>query len=125
MGRVFGRYSNKSDIVERAKRLTVGCVDLVMRLSPILRFSIGNQLVKASGSVGANLVEAKFNRSKKDFVNCATISLKEVNETIYWLDILLRLKVVDNILLERLISESEEIAKIVAVMRYKVLRTID
>ena len=46
------------------------------------------QLVKASGSVGANYVEANESLSKKDFVLHIKISRKEAKESRYWLRLL-------------------------------------
>jgi four helix bundle protein len=43
------------------------------------------QLVNASGSVGANYIEANEALSKKDFVMRAKISRKEAKESRYWL----------------------------------------
>jgi four helix bundle protein len=45
----------------------------------------GKQLVKASGSVGANYREANEALSKKDFVKRIKISRKEAKESAYWL----------------------------------------
>ncbi len=46
------------------------------------------QLVKASGSVGANYIEANEALSKKDFVLHIKISRKESKESRYWLRLL-------------------------------------
>jgi four helix bundle protein len=46
------------------------------------------QLVKASGSVGANYIEANESLSKKDFVLHIKISRKEAKESRYWLRLL-------------------------------------
>jgi four helix bundle protein len=46
------------------------------------------QLVRASGSVGANYIEANESLSKKDFVMRIKISRKEAKETRYWLRLL-------------------------------------
>ena len=45
----------------------------------------GRQLIKASGSVGANYIEANESLSKKDFRMRVKISRKEVKESRYWL----------------------------------------
>src|SRR6056300_19979 len=45
----------------------------------------GKQLVKASGSVGANYREANESLSKKDFLMRVKISRKEAKESAYWL----------------------------------------
>lgn len=49
-------------------------------------YSIVNQLFRAGTSVGANVAEAQFAQSKKDFISKFEIALKETNETIYWLE---------------------------------------
>lgn len=43
------------------------------------------QLVKSSGSVAANYIEANEALSRKDFVMRARISRKEAKESAYWL----------------------------------------
>lgn len=43
------------------------------------------QLIKASGSVGANYIEANESLSKKDFLMRVKISRKEAKESAYWL----------------------------------------
>ncbi len=43
------------------------------------------QLVKASGSIGANYIEANEALSKKDFIMRAKICRKEAKESRYWL----------------------------------------
>ena len=48
----------------------------------------GRQLVRASGSVGANYIEANESLSKKDFVMRIKICRKEAKESAYWLDLL-------------------------------------
>ena len=45
----------------------------------------GKQVVKASGSVGANYREANESLSKKDFLMRLKISRKEAKESAYWL----------------------------------------
>ena len=46
------------------------------------------QLVRASGSVGANYIEANDSLGKKDFVMRIKISRKEAKESRYWLRLL-------------------------------------
>jgi len=45
----------------------------------------GKQLVKSSGSIGANYIEANEALSKKDFVMRIKICRKEAKESRYWL----------------------------------------
>lgn len=48
-----------------------------------------SQLVRSSGSVGANYIEANEALSKKDLVHRVKIARKEAKETAYWLEIIL------------------------------------
>ena len=47
------------------------------------------QVIRSSGSVGANYIEANESFSKKDFLFRVKISRKEAKETAYWLRLLL------------------------------------
>ena len=47
-----------------------------------------NQLLRSGTSVGANLHEAQYAQSGRDFVSKLEIALKECNETDYWLELL-------------------------------------
>ena len=52
----------------------------------------GKQLIRASGSVGANYIEANESLSKKDFSYRIKICLKESKECIFWIRLLLEFK---------------------------------
>jgi four helix bundle protein len=51
------------------------------------KFVIANQLLKSGTSVGANIREAQNAESKADFIHKFKISAKEIEETIYWLEL--------------------------------------
>ncbi len=51
-------------------------------------FEIASQLFRSGTSVWANISEAQQAVSRKDFLNKIWISLKEAQETEYWLEIL-------------------------------------
>jgi four helix bundle protein len=71
------------------------------------------QLVKASGSVGANYIEANESISKKDFRFRIKICRKEAKESRYWLRLLDTQNNSDlNIEREYLIKESTELMNI-------------
>jgi len=46
------------------------------------------QMIRSSGSVGANYIEANDSLSKKDFLMRIRICLKETKETEYWLKLI-------------------------------------
>lgn len=49
---------------------------------------IGDQLLRAGTSIGANIVEAQASSSRKDFIKFYQIALKSANETKYWLSLI-------------------------------------
>ena len=51
-----------------------------------------NQLLRSGTSIGANLHEAQYAQSKKDFIAKLEIALKESNETSYWLKLMYETK---------------------------------
>jgi four helix bundle protein len=51
-------------------------------------FMLAKQLLRSGTSIGANLTEAQYSISKKEFLLKASISLKECAESEYWLDLL-------------------------------------
>ena len=74
----------------------------------------GKQVVRSSGSVGANYIEANEALSKKDFLMRIRICRKEAKESRYWLK-LLDLENSDSIFesqREKLIQESTELMNI-------------
>jgi len=76
-------------------------------------FEDARQLVRSSGSLGANYIEANEALSKKDFLHRIKISKKETKETIFWLRLI---ETGEDIKLQteraRLINESTELMKI-------------
>ena len=54
-----------------------------------------DQLARAGTSVGANIHEAQYAQSKKDFIAKLEIALKESNGTSYWLKLMYETKRID------------------------------
>ena len=52
-------------------------------------FVLSKQLLRSGTSIGANIAEAEYGISKKDFLAKMYIALKECAETQYWLELLL------------------------------------
>ena len=51
-------------------------------------FVMSKQLLRSGTSIGANVAEAQYAVSRKDFLNKMYIALKECAETLYWLELL-------------------------------------
>ncbi|MFY7957939.1 MAG: four helix bundle protein [Flavobacterium macrobrachii] len=51
-------------------------------------YVLSKQVLRSGTSVGAMIREAEFGQSKSDFIHKLSIAQKEINETIYWLELL-------------------------------------
>jgi len=79
----------------------------------VANFEDGKQVVKASGSVGANYREANESLSKKDFLLRMKISRKEAKESAYWLRLIYKTNELKNAGdVQNLIQEANELKKI-------------
>lgn len=70
------------------------------------------QLLRSGTSIGANVSEAQFASSRKDFSNKLQIALKEANETNYWISLLFESKIIEKKEYISLNSDCEEIIKL-------------
>lgn len=73
---------------------------------------LGKQLLRAGTSVGANYREARRGRSKAEFIAKVGDSLKEADETAYWLELLAEENIIPGTRLEPLLRESNELIAI-------------
>ncbi len=76
-------------------------------------WSIIDQLIRSSTSIGANIIEAKASSSRRDYIKFFEIALKSANETIYWIILIKELVPEYNPELEQLLNETKEISKII------------
>jgi four helix bundle protein len=80
--------SKPYDLRERTLRFAKMLRNYVRNLQKTLsNIEDSKQLIKASGSVGANYIEAEEALSRKDFVMRIKISRKEAKESGYWLEL--------------------------------------
>jgi len=70
------------------------------------------QLIRSSGSVGANYREANDALSKKDFSHRIKITRKEAKESCYWLDLLIEAAPEFEAEVRKLLTEASELKKI-------------
>jgi len=76
----------KYDLEERTAKFAREVRSFVSKLPKRIAFlEDSKQLIRSSGSVGANYIEANESLSKKDFVMRAKICRKEAKESRYWL----------------------------------------
>ncbi|MFV0150916.1 four helix bundle protein [Empedobacter falsenii] len=76
-------------------------------------FVLSKQLLRSGTSVGALVREAEHAETKKDFIHKMAIAQKEINETIYWLELLKETDYIDVKQFESLNSNAVEIIKLI------------
>ena len=73
---------------------------------------LSKQLLRSGTVIGALMREAKFAQSRADFVNKASIALKEANETLYWIELLHDSGYIDDTTFTSIHDEANEITSI-------------
>lgn len=86
----------------------------IVKLSQFLQtekkeYVLSKQILRSGTAIGALIREAEFGQSKPDFVHKMSISLKEANETEYWISILKDTDYIEQILFESLHSDCKEL----------------
>lgn len=109
----------KFDIKDRTFEFGLRIVKLVMKFPRnTAGFKLGEQLMDAGTSVGANVEEADDAHSKKDFIYKMGIARREAREATYWLKIVKAAELLkhpeNRKELETLLRESIEIRNILS-----------
>ena len=86
---------SENKLVDLSFEFAVVIVKLVDEIKMPKSSYMTDQLARAGTSVGANIHEAQYAQSKRDFVSKLEIALKESNETSYWLKLMLETKRID------------------------------
>ena len=77
--------------LDKSKNFAIRIVRLYQYLCTEKKeFVLSKQLLRSGTSIGANLAEAIYGISDKDFLSKIYISLKECAETKYWLELLFK-----------------------------------
>ena len=85
----------ENKLADFSMNFSVQIISIVKELKAKHESVISNQIGRSGTSIGANIYEANYAQSKKDFVSKLEIALKETNETGYWLDLLFRTNYID------------------------------
>jgi four helix bundle protein len=101
------------DLSDRSKQFALRIIRLFSALpNTDLARVIGKQLLRSGTSVGANYREACRARSNAELISKLGIVTQELDETIYWMELLVEGEVVPAARLAELQTEAEELLKI-------------
>ncbi len=110
------------------KIISEKCMNFSIRIVNLCRFlntekneyKISDQMFRSGTSIGANLSEAQCAISKKDFAAKLYISLKECNETLYWIDLLHKTNYINAQQHNSIYSDCEELKRLLVSITKKV-----
>jgi len=75
-------------------------------------YVLSKQLMRSGTSVGAMIREAEHAESKADFIHKLSIAQKELNETLYWLDLMVATDYLNKKRHRELYTDAVEIMKL-------------
>lgn len=103
----------KQDLRTRTKNFAIQIIRLYSGLPKTTEASvIGKQVLRSGTSVGAHYREATRARSTAEFISKIEGGLQELEETIYWLELLTETNTVNITKTQYLFQESEELMRI-------------
>ncbi len=100
---------------DKSKDFAIRIVKLYKYLSENKReYVMSKQLLRCGTSIGANLSEALYGISRKDFLAKVSISLKECAETKYWLELLNQTGYLNDNEFKSIFDDCNELIKLLA-----------
>ena len=76
-------------------------------------YILSKQILRSGTSIGANVRERKNAQSKLDFINKLSVALKEADETVYWLELLIGSEYIEQ---RMFVSLEKDIKEIIALI---------
>jgi four helix bundle protein len=105
---------------KRTKAFAVRVVKLFQKLPKTDEARIlGKQLLRSATSVTANYRASCRARSDRELFAKISIVVEEADEALFWLELLVESEIVEERKLKELMTESEELVKIMNSVRYK------
>jgi four helix bundle protein len=104
----------RSVLKDKSFRFAVRIVNLYKYLCEDKKeYVLSKQILRCGTSVGAMVREAEHSESKADFIHKMAIAQKEINETLYWLELLLETEYISNKEFESINNDAVEIIKMI------------
>ena len=104
---------NDNVILEKSKAFALEIIELYKHLTVDKKeFIMSKQVLRSGTSIGANAREAVRGQSKADFNAKLFISLKEAEETAYWLELLHESSYLEEEKFKQIYIKCEEIIRI-------------
>jgi four helix bundle protein len=109
---------DSADLKKRTKQFALRILKLVAALpNTVQGRTIGGQLVRSGTAVGANYRAACRGRSRAEFIAKLGIVEEEADESAYWIELIIEAELLKQSIVEPLLGEANELAKIMASSR--------
>lgn len=106
-------FMNSDELKKRTKEYALKIIKIVNIIPETTAGrAIKNQLVRSGTSVGANYRSALRARSKIEFIAKLGIVIEELDESLFWLEILLESKLLSEEMVQPLMKETNELISI-------------
>ncbi len=107
-------------IKDKSKAFALDIIRLYKELATNNEYILSKQILRSGTSIGANIREGTRAQSKADFISKMSISLKEAEETLYWLELLYESEYIERGIFDELQGKCEELIRIlVAITKNK------
>ncbi len=117
--------THPQDLTKRTKGFALRVVRMYVSLPKTTEAQVlGRQALRSGTSVGAHYREAKRAKSDADFINKLEGGLQELDETAYWLELLIESGIVAETRLKPLTKETDELIAIFVAIVTKLKRKI-
>jgi len=105
----------KNIVKEKSFLLAIRVVRLYKYLKDEKKeYVMSKQLLRSGTSVGANIRESEHAQSKADFISKLSIAQKEMNETLYWLELLYETNYLSDEDFTSIHNDSKEVMRLLA-----------
>ena len=106
-------FMRENLLIDKSISFAVRIIKLYQYLIKTKKESIiSKQIIRSGTSIGANINEANYGQSKKDFISKMHIALKETAETEYWLRLLIMSEFITEDMGKSILSDCLEIKRI-------------
>lgn len=110
---MVNQIMKRSIVAEKSKAFALRIINLYKYLQKEdNEYVISKQILRSGTSIGANISEAERGESKADFYHKMNISLKEAEETKYWLELLLMGEYIDKPSYDSISGDCEELIRL-------------
>ncbi|QUA52509.1 four helix bundle protein [Aristaeella lactis] len=105
---------DNNPVLEKSKAFAIRIIRLYQYLTTEKKeYILSKQILKSGTSIGANIRESVRAQSTADFQAKMQISLKEADETEYWLELLKETDYITGNAAESLLADCEELIRLI------------